>query len=267
MLVDTSDVWHLNVELGRRYRLEVKGLETGHGTSAFLEAALWPLETYINRRGNWKWVGTWIRFDESDLTSNRSFEFTPRRRIAFSYAATGGPYIAGRTYFSRPVVWHAYVDFGDAERTVKGTYTLVLTDITDQEDESELGGQHTMGRVMVGGSVTGNLSVDGDLDWFRVDLEADRTYRFRLRGAESGGGTLEDPLMLLYSYDIGDYLFAASYTVENTDELPFNNDKSATEKDSEMTYTADRTGIYFIEANTPGTGTGTYTIEVEDVTN
>ena len=71
-------------------------------------------------------------------------------------------------------------------------YTIVLTDITDSGDDYQ-GAEETTGTVAVGGSVTGNLEVDNDVDPFRVRLEADKSYRIRMRGSESGGGTLADP--------------------------------------------------------------------------
>ena len=72
----------------------------------------------------------------------------------------------------------------------------MLTDITDAEDDY-LGAEETTGTVAVGGSVTGNLEVDNDVDWFKVRLEADKSYRIRMRGAESGGGTLADPTVVV----------------------------------------------------------------------
>ena len=75
-------------------------------------------------------------------------------------------------------------------------YTVVLTDITDAEDDY-LGAEETTGTVAVGGSVTGNLEVDNDVDWFKVRLEEGKSYRIRMRGSESGGGTLADPTVVV----------------------------------------------------------------------
>ena len=46
--------------------------------------------------------------------------------------------------------------------------------------------------VDVGGSVTGNIGTSSDNDWFKVVLEADKTYQIDLKGVDGGGGTLED---------------------------------------------------------------------------
>ena len=53
----------------------------------------------------------------------------------------------------------------------------------------------TPGRVVVGGSATGNIGSNGDRDWFAVTLEAGKTYRFDLEGSATGGGTLRDPYL------------------------------------------------------------------------
>ena len=136
----------------------------------------------------------------------------------------------------------------------------MLTDITDSEDDY-LGAEETTGTVAVGGSVTGNLEVDNDVDWFKVRLEEGKSYRIRMRGSESGGGTLADPTVVvgtITSISAGYYGFDAP--------PPFNDDKSTTEKDSELVVPVFTTHDAYIHAATSGDGTGTYTIEVEEVT-
>ena len=153
----------------------------------------------------------------------------------------------------RPL-WHAFPSSPDSN--VVYFYSMTLTDITDLEDESELGYYTTTGTVEVGGSVTGEIDVAHDADWFRVELKAGTTYRIRMRGAESDGGTLADPYLRVKD-DPDVFTFVAP---------PVNDDKSATERDSEITWSPPRNEDYFIEANTKASGTGTYTIEVEVVT-
>ena len=135
----------------------------------------------------------------------------------------------------------------------------MLTDITDSEDDY-LGAEETTGTVAVGGSVTGNLEVDNDVDWFKVRLEEGKSYRLRMRGSESGGGTLADPFVSIGTVQA---FVANSYGFG----LPVlhNDDKSTTEKDSELVVPVFTTHDAYIHAATSGTGTGTYTIEVEEV--
>ena len=136
----------------------------------------------------------------------------------------------------------------------------MLTDITDSEDDY-LGAEETTGTVAVGGSVTGNLEVDNDVDWFRVRLEEGKSYRVSMRGAESGDGTLADPFLAI------GYAESFTFTDYGIGEAVLrNDDKSESEKDSELVLSVTRTHDTWISAATSGTGTGTYTIEVEEVT-
>ena len=165
--------------------------------------------------------------------------------------------VEGRNIPSRLLV---AFELGEYHFEPGDVYTVVLTDITDAEDDY-LGAEETTGTVAVGGSVTGNLEVDNDVDWFKVLLEEGKSYRIRMRGSESGGGTLADPTVVvgtITSVSAGYYGFGAP--------PPFNDDKSTTEKDSELVVPVFTTHDAYIHAATSGTGTGTYTIEVEEAT-
>ena len=113
----------------------------------------------------------------------------------------------------------------------------------------------------MGGSVTGNLEVDNDVDWFKVRLEEGKSYRIRMRGSESGGGTLADPAVVVGTITS---IIAGYYGFDHS--ALRNDDKSTTEKDSELAVPVFTTHDAYIHAATSGTGTGTYTIEVEEVT-
>ena len=54
----------------------------------------------------------------------------------------------------------------------------------------------TTGKVDVGGSVTGNVGVAGDEDWYAVELAKGVIYQFDVKGASFGNGTLPDPALL-----------------------------------------------------------------------
>ena len=165
--------------------------------------------------------------------------------------------VEGRNIPSRLLV---AFELGEYHFEPGDVYTVVLTDITDSGDDY-LGAEETTGTVAVGGSVTGNLEVDNDVDWFKVRLEEGKSYRVSMRGDESGGGTLADPTLVvgtIASVSAGYYGFDAP--------PPFNDDKSTTEKDSELVVPVFTTHDAYIHAATSGAGTGTYTIEVEEVT-
>ena len=66
-------------------------------------------------------------------------------------------------------------------------------------------------------------------------------------------------------------LFVATSPITQTEfgfgiPITYNNDRSETEKDSELVVTVYSSKDYLILAASPGAGTGTYTIEVEEVT-
>ena len=100
--------------------------------------------------------------------------------------------------------------------------------------------------VAVGGSFSDTLELALDRDWIRVSLTAGQTYLIALDG--SGGTALADPFVRLY--DAG-----GSFLVGNDDDGPGFN--------SLLTYTVLTTGVYYIEAAAFSTGTGGYTLSVD----
>ena len=94
-------------------------------------------------------------------------------RIFFTPSADGTYYIAARAYLGHT-----------------GTYRLSATKLSDDYKASTA----TTGEVTVGGPAAGgNISREGDRDWFAVDLEGGRTYRIDQQGRDSWDGTLRDP--------------------------------------------------------------------------
>ena len=248
---ERSDIMRLNVKYGRNYRVEVTASEgEGMVPDPFIE--LFPL-LYADHG---TYLGAFLRTTNSPpADTNQSFEFKATPKIVVGYEAN-----------ISEVVWHMYIDFFTA-RQDSFRHTLLLIDITDLEPDSELAADQTTGTVAVGGRVVGTLNVVGDVDWFRVRLEAGKRYRVRMRGSESEAGTLADPLLKVWQQSDG-----VRGRTSDTVSVPMsiaakNDDKSDTEKDSELTFRAGTSGDYYVEANTPGTGTGTYTIEVAVVDN
>ena len=246
-----SDLFRLGVVPDRDYRLELRVPETTDGRPA--NVSFFVLRGYIpyfdlgddNEAPGAMLYNFWLVDDRKN--GDISIEFKAPR----FYEARG------RNIPSRLLV---AFELGEYHFEPGDVYTVVLTDITDAEDDY-LGAEETTGTVAVGGSVTGNLEVDNDVDWFKVRLEEGKSYRIRMRGSESGGGTLADPTVVvgtIASVSAGYYGFGAP--------PPFNDDKSTTEKDSELVVPVFTTHDAYIHAATSGTGTGTYTIEVEEVT-
>ena len=103
----------------------------------------------------------------------------------------------------------------------------------------------TTGSIAVGSSRTGIVNSESDRDWLRVSLQAGQTYQFNL-----DGNALEDSTL---------YLRNAS-----GDQLAYNDD--FTGLNSRITYTATRSGNYFLDAGAYSSGTGSYTLSTDTTT-
>ena len=117
----------------------------------------------------------------------------------------------------------------------------------------------TTAAVAVGGSATGEIETAGDKDWFAVELEAGRTYRFDLQGAPSGHGTLSDTFLRRI-------LDAEGNKSTGDGEHRTYNDDFQGSRDSRVTFTATEAGRYYVEASGDRDETGTYRLTVTDVT-
>ena len=246
-----SDLFRLGVVPDRDYRLELRVPETTDGRPANV--------SFIVFRG---YIPYFDLGDENEAPGAMLYNFwlvDDQRNgdLSIEFKAPRFYEVEGRNLPARLLV---AFELGEYHFEPGDVYTVVLTDITDAEDDY-LGAEETTGTVAVGGSVTGNLEVDNDVDSFRVRLEEGKSYRVSMRGAESGGGTLADPFVSIGTVKVivdGYYGFDLSALR--------NDDKSTTEKDSELVVEVSTTHDAYIHAATSGTGTGTYTIEVEEVT-
>jgi len=100
----------------------------------------------------------------------------------------------------------------------------------------------TTGSISVGGSVTGNIEMAGDQDWFSITLEAGEIIDIALNNTS----TL-DPYLYL-SNAVGGQVSS--------------NDDGGAGLNSALTYTASTAGTYYVAAAGYGTRTGTYELEV-----
>ena len=111
----------------------------------------------------------------------------------------------------------------------------------------------TAGTVAVGGWVEGTIETAGDEDWFAVELEAGVGYRIDLEGSDTGGGTLEDPLLRWLHDENG-------AGVRGT-----RNDDGGSGRNARQVFIPDESGTYYISANGAGSGTGSYRLSVTQV--
>ena len=175
------------------------------------------------------------------------------KRIPFEMDAQGGTGWDSRVYFRPTETGTYYVEATTYQlfsRDDTGTYTLEVHPLDDFPTSTE-----TTGRVTVGGSTVGAIELWRDRDWFAVTLEEGTSYRFDLQGAYTGKGTLIAPL-LLGLRDAKGALIVGREAV------------NAVGMDDEMRFTPTETGTYYVEASgaIAGTGKGTYTLSVIDIT-
>ena len=143
-----------------------------------------------------------------------------------------------------------YVAAG-ADRDYTGTYTLSVTDVTD--DYAADPDPATTGTVAVGGSVEGDIETPRDHDWFAVELEAGTTYQVDLQGSPGGGGTLPDAFL------------RGIYDSEGRYQSGSHNDDFGGSRDSRVTFTAEANGTYYVGVSGDRDETGTYTLSVTEI--
>ena len=164
--------------------------------------------------------------DDGGAGLNSLLSFTPTETATFFVAAGG---------------------FGSSV----GTYTVAVVDLGATDDHPDT--VDTTGTVAVDGSVTGTLEEAHDNDWFRVDLFAGREYVIDLKGAPTSDGTLSDPYLRGIHASDGTLLSSSS------------NDDGGTGLNSQLTFSPDADGVFYISAGGYGSSAGTYTLAVADV--
>ena len=107
------------------------------------------------------------------------------------------------------------------------------------------------GTIALGVAETGVIESEDDLDYFQISLIAGHSYSISLRGRDSDGGSLFDPLLY------GIFADATGEFVPGVED-----DDSGTGRDSALEFTPDESGVYFIAAASYTNGTGSYTLEI-----
>ena len=222
------DWFAVTLEEGRRYRIDMEGRWTGAGT-------LFDPYLYGVHDSNGRLLGGTT--DASSGASANSRVFFTSRADGIHYVAAGvgsGGFILGGTH--------------------GGTYTLLVTDVTNGAPDDFAAGTGTSGRVEVGGSVTGDIETSADRDWFAVTLDAGKTYRIDLEGWQTSAGTLHFPKL----HGVHD---AHGVLLNGT-----TNEDGGSGHNSRVTFTAPESVTYYVAAGTSSRDEGTYTLSVTDVT-
>jgi len=109
----------------------------------------------------------------------------------------------------------------------------------------------TSGAALVPGTpVRGSIGINGDHDFFRLDLVAGQTYEIALEGRATDQGSLRDPLFTIRDAE-GDTIPAGNSIVRDDDDGEGYN--------SFLSFTPDSSGTYFLDVQSFGNnGTGTY---------
>ena len=222
--VGDADWFLVELEADTRYQIDLEGAPTVRGTASDLGIVLYDASS------------SGVAVDpDSGVGDNARLIYTPTE---------------SGTYYVQ------------AAAAATGTYTLSVIVLgangASEADTDFPNDNTTSGRVEVGASATGNIGTANDYDWFRVDLEAGKTYQIDLKGIGGGGGTLENP----YLVNIRDSSGTEIDGTENDDVDPSNDIY-----DSQIVYTPTAAGTYYLVAISGTTGgTGTYTLSVRDIT-
>lgn len=244
------DWFRVELKAGKHYRIDMKGSSTGDGT--LYNAALTLYDS------------------EGTLQQARSF---PPHGHAFDTVGANGvqfytPQETGTYYVS---AWSN----GPGEL---GTYKLSVQEVEEAPKEDDFGSDTTSaGTIAVGGTVQGNIQYVGDSDWFRVSLEADKTYEVSRSGraeiypagtSPTEKGTLANSRIRGAIYDdegalIEGTAFSRTHIgAHGTIHWP----GRGLNKDW-MRFTPDEDGTYYVSVTAEGwfAAQGTYTLSVDEV--
>ena len=135
-----------------------------------------------------------------------------------------------------------------------GTYRLEVT-VRDHCSAAT----DTSCTVEAGSRVTGNFETGKDIDWYRVEFENGKTYQIDLRSNE------DIPSLTFASQPVIDGIYDNDGNkIDGTSDIDGNHPNGF---DARVTYTADRTGVFYIAAEGDGANTGTYRLDVSEVAN
>ena len=150
---------------------------------------------------------------------------------------------------------------GSQQQQQQQLQQITPTSVSEPGDGDLPADTSTTGRVVVGGSATGEIQRQYDQDWFAVTLEAGTVYQFDQKGLLSGYGTLGSPqLHGIYNAD-GNLIEG---TTNGSDGWMIGS--SYFVLDSRVYFAPTEDGTYYVSAGgSNGWDRGTYTLEVRAV--
>ena len=142
------------------------------------------------------------------------------------------------------------------------TVTVTVTDVaetpvvTDETGDDYTAGTDTTGAIDFASndvSVTGEVEISGDRDWFAATLEAGKTYQFDLKGSGTQDGKFGD-LYDPYLYGVHD---AHGKLMAGTAD---DNGGWGESRNARVQFTPAQDGTYYVAAGGVGVDIGTYTL-------
>ena len=217
-----ADWFKVTLERGTSYWIDLEGAATDAGTLKETKLSIILPEDET--------YGGLTHFAGNGEGGNSRFQFT---------AQSDGPYyLAVR-----------------AEQDGTGTYTLSVRAQTESTDVPA--DATTTAEIAVGDGFQGTIDEEGDTDWIGIQLVAGTTYTLTLIGSQSisidSGQTLADPRIVSVRDDAGVEIGGLAQSARQT--------YLASGQGIELTFTATRTGLHYIEAGA-GSGTGSYRLSV-----
>ena len=192
------DAFKINLELGKRYRIDV----LGKGPRDHALGGTYHGELELQARTLDGTTGT--AFERL----NGFGEATPSDTTAANVVnKAGGPDLGARSEFNVTAT-DTYLIKVISDGSNTGTYTVKASEITSEQAFGDFTSQWNSGRIKIGdtAAMTGRIARSGDSDWYIAGLEAGKCYSIQVLGQHSDsahdGGTLSDPkLKVMNFYD------------------------------------------------------------------
>ena len=156
-------------------------------------------------------------------------------RVTFTASETGTYYIAAGAYSGR------------------GTYELGVS-LDQYGDDVD-----TAGTVHVGGTATGRIQYEGDRDWFAVTLEAGKTYLFDMEMDS------ESLAYLLAAHSRAGVYVSAIHNSDGTLNPGTFDRINSPLRHSQLAFTPEADGTYYVEATSNGNWSGGYTFRTTEI--
>ena len=235
-----GDLWSVILERGRTYVIEVKGAgdQGGDNGGTLADPNVEVFELSWDERTGWSGAQRASNDDASATNKNSLATYTypyadePQSPIGIRVSGANG------TAGSYTVT---------VKRVPFAFETLPLTETTDCGTS-----RSTACGMNVGDTVGGSIGTSGDTDYWIVTLQAERTYRFDVRGGDTNDGGLRDPGMTLIDA-------TGTLDLEEVSE-----DDSGVGKNARLTYTTSegKGGSYIVKVESTNSARGTYTLSV-----